>query len=214
MQLQENIKIARLLGRVTALRDHETGKHNLEVAYLSGLFGQLLELDIPSLQALMKGAFLHDIGKIGIPDKILLKNGGFNDEEWKIMKEHPILGSELLAEMEWYKDANDVVLHHHEKFDGSGYPDGLAGYEIPYIARIFTIIDVFDALCTKRPYKHPYAFSDTMKIMRAQNGTYFDPEIFAIFETVAKEFFKIVHEDTEEELHVKLEHMRKKIFGA
>ena len=161
----------------------------------------------------MKGAFLHDIGKIGIPDKILLKNDRLNDDEWKQMKLHPILGKELIADMPWFNDALDVVVHHHEKFDGTGYPDNLKGNDIPLNARIFAIIDVFDALISIRPYKNPFSYDEAIKIMKNSSGTHFDPTLLDIFFKFTSIFADIIKNDTMEGVKLKLEKKRKKIFG-
>ena len=213
MELAYNIKIAQALGNASTIRDHETGAHNFRVAYMASKIGEALGMSKKALQALMKGAFLHDVGKIGIPDKILLKNTSLNDEEWETMKNHPILGKELLENMPWFGDALDVIVHHHERFDGSGYPDGLKGYDIPLNARIFAIIDVFDALLAKRPYKKAFSYDEAITIMKNSNNTHFDPEILDKFFTFAPDFEDIISNNSQSELKSKLEARRKKIFG-
>lgn len=213
MALAYNIKIAQVLGHAAAIRDNETGAHNFRVAYMASIIGEALHLNKKALRALMKGAFLHDVGKIGIADAILLKNGSLNAEEWKKMKLHPLLGRELVADMSWFDDALDVIVHHHERFDGTGYPDKLKGYEIPLNARIFAIIDVFDALLALRPYKEALPYEEAIEIMKQNNGTHFDPQIFEKFLTFAPGFAEIIATHTSTQLGEKLKERRKKIFG-
>ena len=213
MELMYNIKIAQTLGNAAAIRDHETGAHNFRVAYMASIIGEALGMKRRNLQALMKGAFLHDVGKIGIADKVLLKNGPLDAQEWEQMKLHPLLGKELLEDMPWFHDALDVIIHHHERFDGSGYPDKLRGYDIPLNARIFAIIDVFDALLAKRPYKKALSYDEAIEIMKQSSGTHFDAEIFDKFLFYAPEFAQITNTHSIAQLRKRLELRRKKIFG-
>ena len=212
-KLEYNIKIAQTLGKAAALRDHETEAHNLRVAYLSALFGQRLNFSKKQLRSLMKGAFLHDIGKIGIPDKILLKNGKLDEDEWKAMKQHPILGKELVSSMPWFEDAIDIILYHHEKFDGSGYPKGLKGNQIPLNARIFAVIDVFDALVSKRPYKKPLSKDEALNIIKQESSKHFDPKIVDLFDKNIHNIYKNIYDSSENELMNLLINKRKEIFG-
>ncbi len=213
MELSFHIKIAQSLGHAAAIRDHGTGAHNFRVTYMSSIIGETLNLKKKSLQALMKGAFLHDIGKIGIPDKILLKNGPLNDKEWETMKLHTILGKELIEDMPWFNDAMDVIIHHHERFDGTGYPYGLKGENIPLNARIFAIIDVFDALMSTRPYKKAFSYTDSLTIMKNHVNTHFDPKILGKFFIYAPDFSDTISNNSIEDLKLKLIERRKKIFG-
>ena len=213
IELQYRIRIAQTLGHAATLRDHETGKHNLRVTYIAGFFGEDLGLDKATLQTLMKGAFLHDVGKIGIKDSILLKNGSLDKEEWKEMQFHPIYGKELLENMPWFKEATAVVMHHHEKYDGTGYPEKLKGKKIPLVARIFAIIDVFDALLNARPYKKAFSLEETLEILQDGSSTHFDPEILEKFLFNAPKYTQDITNKTEKELHSMLEMKRKTIFG-
>jgi putative two-component system response regulator len=122
---------------------------------------------------------MHDIGKIGIPDRILTKNGPLNDEEWVIMRRHPIYGGQILegSDIGFLRLGEVISLTHHEKWDGSGYPHGLAGTQIPLAGRIVAVADVFDALRSKRPYKPPLTVEQTVDIIRAGRGTHFDPQV-------------------------------------
>ena len=213
MELEYNIRIAQSLGHAATLRDHETGAHNLRVAYLASLFGEAYGFNKKEIRSLMKGAFLHDVGKIGIPDKILLKQAALDQDEWLVMREHPVMGEKLLANMPWFQDAIPVVLHHHERYDGSGYPAGLAGKTIPVTARIFAVIDVFDALLAARPYKAAFNLPQTLDILEKESGSHFDPEITERFMQLAPDLAEEVAGRTEQELKAMLEIRRRKIFG-
>ncbi|BCB27359.1 hypothetical protein SKTS_22450 [Sulfurimicrobium lacus] len=214
MELEYNIRIAQSLGHAATLRDHETGAHNFRVTYLASLFGESCGLNKKEIRSLMKGAFLHDVGKIGIPDKILLKQAALDQDEWAVMREHPVMGEKLLADMPWFQDAIPVVLHHHERYDGSGYPAGLTGEAIPVMARIFAVIDVFDALLAARSYKTAFALPQTLGILEKESGSHFDPEIIERFMQLAPNLAEQVVERTEPELKVLLEERRREIFGV
>jgi len=213
IKLQYRIRIAQTLGHAAALRDHETGAHNFRVAYIAACFGEDLGLDRATLQNLMKGAFLHDIGKIGIKDSILLKNGALNEEEWQEMQLHPRLGKELLENMPWFKKAEAIIMYHHEKYDGTGYPQKLKAEEIPFLARIFAIIDVFDALLNTRPYKKAFSLEETLKILKDGASTHFDPELLEKFLLNAPKYAQDVKSKKDIELQSMLEIKRIKIFG-
>jgi HD-GYP domain-containing protein (c-di-GMP phosphodiesterase class II) len=145
------------LGRAIAKRDSDTGAHNYRVAWIAARIAERLGLSGSAMQALIAGSFLHDVGKIGIPDAILLKPGRLDEQEMDTMRTHVAQGEEIVTGMGWLDGAQAVVAAHHEKWNGSGYPRGLAGEAIPLAARIFAVADVFDALCSKRPYKEPGA---------------------------------------------------------
>ena len=211
--LLENIRVAQMLGRAASLRDRETGIHNVRVAYMSSILGEALGLGKKSLQALMKGAFLHDIGKIGVSDNILLKEDILDDAERETMKGHPHFGLHLIKDIPWFHDAHDVIFHHHEKFDGTGYPYKLKADAIPLNARIFSIIDVFDALLATRPYKKPFSTQKAIEIIKEESGSHFDPKIVEKFLIFAPDFAQIITNGTLEELQKKLEQRRKQIFG-
>jgi HD-GYP domain-containing protein (c-di-GMP phosphodiesterase class II) len=128
-----------------------------------------------------RGALLHDIGKMGIPDAILLKPGPLTDEEWVVMKKHPTYAFELLSPIAYLRPALEIPFAHHEKWDGSGYPLGLKGAQIPLAARIFAVIDVWDALCSDRPYRKGWPLQRVLKHIRDGSGSHFDPEVVAAF---------------------------------
>jgi HD-GYP domain-containing protein (c-di-GMP phosphodiesterase class II) len=140
-------------------------------------------MDYPQekLVHLRRGALLHDIGKMGIPDRILLKEGPLSDEEWEIMRKHPEFAYELISPIEYLWPALDIPYCHHEKWDGSGYPRGLKGEEIPLAARIFSIVDVWDALTSDRPYRNAWPAEKAIQYVREQKGKHFDPHVTDLF---------------------------------
>jgi len=142
---------------------------------------EAIQLSEADCRELIKGAFVHDIGKIAIPDAILLKPGKLDDDEFAIMKTHVSEGADIVREVKWLQKAQDVVLYHHEKYDGSGYLKGLKGEAIPLMARIFAIVDVFDALSSKRPYKDPFPIEKTLSILQESSGSHFDPNLVKVF---------------------------------
>ena len=147
-------------------------------------------MNAQEIRALIKGAFLHDVGKIGISDTILLKPGKLNEEEFAVMQQHVRHGVDIISHYAWLHDAVAVTRHHHEKFDGTGYLDGLKGEEIPRNARIFALADVFDALTSKRPYKEPFSFERSAGILRDGAGTHFDPVLVAAFLRIAHSLYE------------------------
>lgn len=175
-----NIEMLKALGEAIAKRDHDTNIHNYRVTIYSVRLAETIGLEKERIQSLIKGAFLHDLGKIGISDNILLKPGKLTEEEFNIMKVHVHIGLEIVNNYKWLIDAEDIVQYHHERFNGSGYI-GLKEREIPINARIFTIADYFDALTSKRPYKEPYSFEKSLQILREGNKTVFDPELLNAF---------------------------------
>ena len=175
-----NIEMLKALGEAIAKRDHDTNIHNYRVTIYSVRLAETVGLEKERIQSLIKGAFLHDLGKIGISDNILLKPGKLTEEEFNIMKVHVRIGLEIVNNYKWLIDAEDIVQYHHERFNGSGYI-GLKEMEIPINARIFTIADYFDALTSKRPYKEPYSFEKSLQILREGNRTVFDPELLNVF---------------------------------
>ena len=158
-----------------------------------------------AMQSLIAGSFLHDVGKIGIPDAILLKPGKLDATEFAVMRTHVEQGEEIVTGMGWLDGANDVVAAHHEKWDGSGYPRGLRGEAIPLAARIFAVADVFDALCSKRPYKEPMPFSKAMEILERDTGTHFDPGVMAVFRGIAASIHQRLENTSEDETRGLLE---------
>jgi len=158
-------------------RDRETEGHSTRVSQLACLLAEEVGLNGHQLKALERGALLHDIGKIGISDTILHKPGKLTDDEWKIMRIHPDIGARIVEGIPFLQDTLSVIRYHHERWDGSGYPVGLKGKDIPVQARIFAVVDVFDALTSKRSYRKKSSPDDAVKYLREQSDILFDPDI-------------------------------------
>jgi len=187
--LDSHISMMEALGRAIAKRDSDTGAHNYRVAWIAASIAEGMGVAGAAMQSLIAGSFLHDVGKIGIPDAILLKPGKLDEAEFIIMRTHVAQGEEIVTGMGWLDGANAVVAAHHEKWNGTGYPRQLAGTAIPLSARIFAVADVFDALCSKRPYKEAMTFEAAMAILEKDTGSHFDPAVMAVFRPIASDIF-------------------------
>jgi putative two-component system response regulator len=178
-------EISLRLGRAAEFRDVETGMHIKRISEFSKMLGKLAGLSEKACEVLRYSSPLHDVGKIGIPDRILLKPGKLDPEEFRIMQLHTTIGSTILSDAQNYPviaAGQIIALQHHEKWDGSGYPSGLAGKKIHIFGRIVMIVDVFDALLSERPYKKAFSLEVTMRILDEGRGIFFDPELLALFE--------------------------------
>lgn len=202
--LQGNLEMASVLGAAIAKRDSDTGDHNFRVALYAIQLGEAVGLAASEMRRLILGAFLHDVGKIGISDNILLKPGKLSVEEFSIMRTHVALGLDIIADSEWLQGARDVIEGHHEKFDGTGYGRGLKGEDIPLNARIFAIVDVFDALTSRRPYKEPMALDVALGIILGDAGTHFDPRLVTRFLEIARPMYASISQAGPGELGDKL----------
>ncbi len=171
------------LARAAEYKDEDTGNHIISMSRISALIAERMGLNSEVVERILYASPMHDIGKIGIPDRILLKNGPLNDEEWAKMRMHTIFGRQILegSTIGFLLLGEVIALNHHEKWDGSGYPNGLAGAQIPLAARIVTVADVFDALMSKRPYKPALTVEQTVDIIKAGAGTHFDPKVVDTF---------------------------------
>jgi putative nucleotidyltransferase with HDIG domain len=164
------------------LREHNTGIHSQRVAdYMLRLAREVGVRDRETLDAFWRGALLHDVGKIGIPDKVLLKPGPLSQEEWVVMRNHPEVGAGMLRKIEFLRGPSEVVLSHHERYDGGGYPRRLKGAQIPLGARLFAVIDVYDALTTDRAYHTARSHTDALDKIRGEMIAHFDPAVVAAF---------------------------------
>jgi HD-GYP domain-containing protein (c-di-GMP phosphodiesterase class II) len=172
-----------LVALVTALdtRERETAWHSQRVSAYSLLVGLRIGLEDSDLENLFRGALLHDIGKIGIPDAVLLKPGSFTEEEWEIMRGHTTIGAHILNGISFLRLAADVPLSHHEAWEGGGYPEGLKGQEIPLHARIFAVVDSYDAIRSKRPYKEPKEHDEAVTLLKQSAGKRLDPALVECF---------------------------------
>ncbi len=188
--LEANLGTLSLLASAIAKRDSDTDAHNFRVTLYAVRLAEVLGLENSALQTLIKGAFLHDVGKIGIRDQILLKAGGLDAREFAQMQAHVRHGLEIIDGSMWLADAAQVVGAHHEKFDGSGYPNGLTGEAIPLVARIFAVADVFDALTSKRPYKQPLSYEAGLDLIRQGRGSHFDPKVVDAFLVISARVYR------------------------
>ncbi|MFP4192733.1 MAG: HD-GYP domain-containing protein [Candidatus Hydrogenedentota bacterium] len=177
-----------LVALVTALdaRERDTQLHSLRVRAYAVLLGQQLGLNPHQLAILGEAALLHDVGKIGVPDAILLKPDGLTSKEREVVEKHPITGERILRDVPFLQEAARIVYAHHERYDGGGYPEGLAGNEIPLGARIFAVVDTFDALRSARPYKPALSYEEAVRTIREGSGTQFDPYVVEAFMAVPK----------------------------
>ncbi len=208
-----NTDILKSLGSAIAQRDSDTNAHNYRVTYNSVKLAEKLKLHNSLIRSLIKGAFLHDVGKIGISDAILLKPDKLTAKEFEIMKTHVLIGAEIIHNINWLHDALDVIAFHHERYDGTGYLSGLQEKDIPQVARIFAIADVFDALLSSRPYKEPFTFTETMSILREGSGTHFDPDFLEVFEQLAPSLYADIYaEENEKRQSDQVDQLLKKYF--
>ena len=174
--------------RAMDLRDHETEGHTLRVTDLTVKLAHAMRISESQLIAIRRGALLHDIGKMGIPDAILLKEGNLTDEEWVVMRQHPNLARDMLLPIAYLNDALDIPYCHHEKWNGTGYPQGLKGDSIPLVARIFAIVDVWDALTNNRTYRKKWTKQKARQYIKEQSGIHFDPQVVdAFLKSIGKE---------------------------
>jgi len=175
--------IVQCLGRAGEYRDNETGLHVMRMSHYAQLVGRALGMGDDEAEDLLNAAALHDVGKIGIADAVLLKPGPLSEAEWAHMRGHASMGAEIIGEHtdRMLQMARRVALHHHEKWNGSGYPQGLAGTDIPLEARIVAVADVFDALTSERPYKRAWSVERAVALLEEESGRHFDPEIVRLF---------------------------------
>jgi putative nucleotidyltransferase with HDIG domain len=181
-ELQDAYK-ATLEGWVQALdmRDKETEGHTQRVTILTLRLAESMGVTGEQLTHIRRGALLHDIGKMAIPDSILLKPGPLTNEEREVIQRHPVYAYEMLRRIDFLLPAIDIPRYHHEKWDGTGYPDGLQGEDIPFAARIFPVIDVYDALVSDRPYRRALPSNEVREHIRADAGKHFDPQVVEAF---------------------------------
>lgn len=183
-ELQETrLQIIRRLGRAAEYKDNETGMHVIRMSWYTKFLAQALQMPEEWCELLYNAAPMHDIGKIGIPDNILLKPGKLDADEWQVMQRHCEYGAEIIGEHDSaiLTLAREIAIHHHEKWDGSGYPHGLKGEQIPLSARIVAVADVFDALTCERPYKKAWSEQAAIELLQKEAGKHFDPQLIPLF---------------------------------
>jgi putative two-component system response regulator len=190
------MEVIRQLGRAAEYKDNETGTHILRMSAYAKIIAQKIGLDTARTELIFLSAAMHDIGKIGTPDSILKKEGALSLEEWEIVKEHPLQGAEIIGNHQsaLLQTARIVALTHHEKFDGTGYPYGIKGHDIPLTGRIVAIADVFDALTSKRPYKEAWSMEQAVAYLEEQKGKHFDPELVDAFLSCEEEIKAIMEQ--------------------
>lgn len=170
------------LAQAVEQRDRQTSGHCERLAFIGVAIGMALRLDSDSLQALCRGGFLHDVGKVGIPDSILLKPGALSADEWITMRSHCARGEEICRHLKSLTPVLPIIRHHHERWDGSGYPDGLRENQIPLLARVLQVADIYDALTSPRPYKPAYPAEKALQIIEEETGRgWCDPDVVRIF---------------------------------
>ncbi|WP_322999676.1 response regulator [Castellaniella sp.] len=181
---ETRLQIIRCLGAAAEYRDNETGLHIVRMSHYAWRLAREIGYSDEAADELLHAAPMHDVGKIGIPDGVLLKPGKLDTAEWAIMRQHPIIGARIIGDHPsgLLRLAASIALHHHEKWDGSGYPHGLAGLAIPQPARIVALVDVFDALTSIRPYKPAWPVDEAMDYIRQQSGRHFEPALVEAFE--------------------------------
>jgi ribonuclease P protein subunit RPR2 len=174
----------RALSNAVEARDAYTGKHAERVAAYGMELARACGVNMEDSPQLEFGFLLHDVGKVAVPDAILFKSGSLTEEEYSLVRRHPVIGTEILRDVDFLGEGKLVVRHHHERWDGRGYPDRLAGEEIPLAARVFAVADALDALTSDRPYRRGTRFARAREEIRAHAGSQFDPEVVAALDTI------------------------------
>ncbi|MGJ3250766.1 MAG: response regulator [Elainellaceae cyanobacterium] len=181
-------KVLFSIARIVESRDPNTGDHCERLIARSRIFGEFLGLSRNEIRDLVWGSYLHDIGKVGIPDAVLLKQGKLTPDEWSIMQQHVLIGERICQPLRTMRGAIPIIRHHHERWDGSGYPDGLVGQDIPRLAQVFQMIDIYDALTSERPYKKALSPTESLTIMSEETAKgWRNPDLM-------KKFAKFIHE--------------------
>ena len=192
--LDEAESILFAMARIVDTRDSDTGEHCERLAEQSVRIGAAIGLPAEDLNALRQGGYLHDIGKVATPDAILFKPGPLDKDEWAIMRQHTTVGESICRPMRSLRPVLPIIRHHHERWDGGGYPDGLSGEQIPLLARILQLADIYDAIISRRSYKKPFSRDEALTLMRQEvERGWRDPALFSLFLNVIKQ----VHVDTE-----------------
>ncbi|WP_394244159.1 HD-GYP domain-containing protein [Vibrio astriarenae] len=191
---QSKLEMIQRLGRAAEYKDNETGMHVMRMAHYCFLLGQACGMNEKEATLLKNAAPMHDIGKIGIPDGILLKEGKLTNEEWEVMKTHVEIGADILSDnshSELLQMAYSIAMTHHEKYNGQGYPKGLTGEDIPLVGRIAAIADVFDALTSERPYKQAWSNERAFALIEEEKGAHFDPMLVELFLSMREQVLEI-----------------------
>jgi putative two-component system response regulator len=180
--IDETEGILLALAQAVEQRDQQTAGHCERLAFISVALGMAMGLERPKLLALYRGGFLHDVGKVGIPDSIMFKPSALTADEWVTMRSHTARGEEICRHLSSLRPVLPIIRHHHERWDGSGYPDGLRGAQIPLLARIVQVADIYDALISARPYKPAFTPQDALRIIQEETDRgWRDPEVVSLF---------------------------------
>lgn len=198
--LETRLQIVQTLGLAAEYKDNETGLHVIRMSRYTQLLARAAGFSEADAERILHAAPMHDVGKIGIPDAILRKPGKLDADEWQVMQTHAAIGGRIIGQHDsgLLKMAHDIAVSHHEKWDGSGYPGGLAGTDIPIEARMVAIADVFDALTSERPYKKAWPVEQAVQLLRDEAGKHFDPELVLLFIEQLPEILKIKEQWAEE----------------
>jgi len=193
---ETRLQVVRRLGRAAEYRDNETGNHILRMSKMSALLAERSGWSPEEAELMLHASPMHDIGKIGIPDEVLLKPGKLTADEWQVMKSHVHIGADILSgdDTKLLALARSIAISHHEKWDGSGYPNGLSGEAIPFEGRIVALADVFDALTSERPYKKAWRVDDAVAFLADQAGRHFDPDLVPLFVDALPEILHILEQ--------------------
>jgi putative two-component system response regulator len=198
--LKAHVETIHILSAAAEFKDNETAQHIRRMSEVAALLAKEIELPEAEVELVHRASPMHDIGKIGVPDAILLKPGRLDEQEWAVMREHAAIGARILQDStsDLLQAGSIIALSHHEKWDGSGYPKGLAGEDIPVYGRICAVADVFDALISKRPYKEAFSIETAVKIMDEGRGSHFDPRIYDAFKRRFDDVMAIQREHQDE----------------
>ena len=192
-QLRESYMLTvRALASAVEARDAYTGRHAERVAAYGLQIAKACAMRLTDQPEIEFGFLLHDVGKVAVPDAILFKPGPLTSSERAVMEQHPITGSEIVREIAFLGSARDIIRSHHERWDGGGYPDGLAGERIPLSARVFAVADTLDALTSQRPYRETSSITEARAIIERETGTHFDPDVTDAFRMVANDTFEAI----------------------
>lgn len=201
---ESRFDVIRHLAKAAEFKDTDTGLHVVRMSHYSRIVARAINASAEWAELIFNAAPMHDVGKIGIPDSILLKPGKLTPQEWDVMKQHTIIGADILGDdpSELIQLAREIALSHHERWDGSGYPYGLAGEDIPLSGRIVAIADVFDALVSNRPYKKAWTIDQAMQLIEKDSGTHFDPRLVQAFRQNIAEVVRLKKELTEDDMEL------------
>jgi HD-GYP domain-containing protein (c-di-GMP phosphodiesterase class II) len=202
--LRGNLDVLQVLGGTVARREHHKAGENSRLVLYAVRIAEKAGLPADDIRLLIKGAFVHDIGNIILPEEVLSKPGRLDEIEYEAVKTHVFHGVEILKSSCWLRDASPLVRSHHEKWDGSGYPDALRGRDIPVGARVFALADVFDALTSERPYRGPLPLDKAMDVMLKGRGGHFDPELFDAFAAIARAMYGEIQTRSEADIEQEL----------